>query len=412
MDLGRDAPLLILLVLSLFIAAFVAAAEAALVRITRIRAATLAADGSKRGERLHRIAEDLPRVLSAVLLAALLAQITAATVTGILADRWFGNPGVTIGSIVLTIVLFVYGEAIPKTYAVHHTDRVALLVALPVGLIARALRPVVSALAWLADIQMPGEGVTTSPTVTEDELRRLAFHAASEGEITDEDLVLIERALRFGDRRVDDIMVPRTDIVAVDGSTSVADALEVALIAGHRRLPVYHDTIDNISGVVRLRVLVAQRSANSQRLVDELAQPPLVVPTSRSLFEVLGDMQTHRSHLAVIVDEFGGTAGIVTIEDVAEELMGSMSDDTTDPIVTLGDGRVLLSGALPVEDLEAVLGEPPPEGEWNTVAGLMMGVAGRLLEVGDEVTVGARTLRVSRARGRRVLQVEVDSPAN
>ncbi len=407
MDFGRDAPLLVLLLMSLLVAAFVAAAEAALVRITRIRAATLAADGSRRGVRLHRITENLPRVLSAVLLVALLAQITAATVTGVLADRWFGNTGVTLGSIVLTVVLFVYGEAIPKTYAVQHTDRVALASSLAVAAIARVLRPVVGALAWFADIQMPGKGVTTSPTVTEDELRLLAFHAAREGEITEEDLVLIERALRFGDRRADDIMVPRTDIVAVDAATDVTEALDVALAAGHRRLPVYQGDIDHITGVVRIRALVSARAQDPDRLVDALARPPLVVPESKPLFGVLQDMQTQQRHLAVVVDEFGGTAGIVTIEDLAEELVGAVSDDSADPIVEIAGDRFLVLGGVPVEDLEVILGEAPPEGDWNTVAGMMMGMAGSLLEVGDVLEVGGRTFRVTRARGRRILQVEV-----
>ncbi len=407
MDFGRDAPLLVLLLMSLLVAAFVAAAEAALVRITRIRAATLAADGSRRGVRLHRITENLPRVLSAVLLVALLAQITAATVTGVLADRWFGNTGVTLGSIVLTVVLFVYGEAIPKTYAVQHTDRVALASSLAVAAIARVLRPVVGALAWFADIQMPGKGVTTSPTVTEDELRLLAFHAAREGEITEEDLVLIERALRFGDRRADDIMVPRTDIVAVDAATDVTEALDVALAAGHRRLPVYQGDIDHITGVVRIRALVSARAQDPDGLVDALARPPLVVPESKPLFGVLQDMQTQQRHLAVVVDEFGGTAGIVTIEDLAEELVGAVSDDSADPIVEIAGDRFLVLGGVPVEDLEVILGEAPPEGDWNTVAGMMMGMAGSLLEVGDVLEVGGRTFRVTRARGRRILQVEV-----
>ncbi|MDX1450881.1 MAG: transporter associated domain-containing protein, partial [Acidimicrobiia bacterium] len=125
-------------------------------------------------------------------------------------------------------------------------------------------------------------------------------------------------------------------------------------------------------------------------------------------FELLQDMQDSHTHLAVVVDEFGGTAGIVTVEDVAEELLGTITADRVqDPVVELDDGRVMLAGALPVEDLAEVLGQEPPEGEWNTVAGLMMGLAGRLLTVGDEVEVGDRVLRVSRARGRRITEIEV-----
>ena len=404
-----DGWLIGLLGVALAVAVFVAAGETALLRISPVRAASLASGGDRRAQRVLRLLDDLPQVLSAVLLTALLSQIGAATITGVLAQRWFGNLGVTLSSVGLTVLLFVYAEAIPKTYAVRHTDRVAFALAWPLSRLELILRPIVRALVWFADIQMPGKGVTTSPTVTEDELRRLASRAAKEGEITPEDLGLIERAFRLGDRRVDDIMVPRADIVAVAADATLDLALIVALEAGHRRLAVYADDSEDIVGVVLLRDLVRVPETRRDLLtVATLAAEPLVVPESKRVMDLLEEMQQSRIHLAVIVDEYGGTAGLVTVEDIAEELLGSLSESSDPvPVSQVADGRWSIDAALPIEDLAELVDAPLPEGDWNTVAGMIFALAGRVPEVGDEVEVPGYLLRVIGTRRRRITRVEV-----
>ena len=407
MSLSGDGVLLVVLFVLLVGAVFLAAAEAAIVRMPRVRAMSIAARGVRGGRRLAKLVDDLPQVLNAILLAALLAQIGSATVVGILSSRWFGSLGVTLASVALTLVLFVYGEALPKTYAVRHPDRVALRLARPIATLELMLRPAVSALVWIADLQMPGKGIT-SPTVTEDELRLLASRAAEEGEISDADQVLIERAFRFGDRRADDVMVPRPDIVAVASGATVEEAIALALEAGHRRLPVYEGDVENIIGVVGLRDLVRARSSGDQGPVEDLAAAPLVVPESKRIVELFEDMRRQQTHLAVVVDEYGGTAGLVTIEDLAEELIGVLGEHREDSeILGLGDDHWVVKASLPVEDLEELLGQRLPEGDFNTVAGLMMSLAGRVLERGDEVEVAGRRLVVVSARRHRIGEVEV-----
>lgn len=407
MPSSTDIPLVVALVALLLLAVFLAAAEAAVLRVTEIRARALAARGGRRSARLLDLVERLPEVLNLILLLALLAQIGSATITGILAQRWFGNLGVTIASIVLTIVLYIYGEAIPKTYAVRHAERTAMFVSAPIALLERIFRPVVSLLVWIADIQMPGKGVTTSATVTEDELRLLAVEAADEGEITDIDRHLIDRVFRFGDREVDDIMVPRPDIVAVEGSTPLSEALGIALEAGHRRLPVYSEDLDNIDGVVRLRDLIEARDRGETSLLP-VTYEPLVVPESKRVSGLLNEMQEQNNHMAVVVDEYGVTVGIVTIEDVAEELLGSISDEPARPDVhQVSQGRWEIAGSLPVEDLASELGMEIPEGEWNTAAGLMLGVAGSLLRPGSTVEVDGFEMRVETVRRRRITRISI-----
>jgi CBS domain containing-hemolysin-like protein len=408
-----DVPLIIVFVVAFGAAVFLAAAETSLLRISSVRAATLAEEGGERGERLAQLIGRLPRVLNTILLTALLSQIVAATVVGVLAERWFGSLGVTLASVVLTIVLFIYAEAIPKTYAVRHADRVGLAVSGPVTVLEWVLRPVVWLLVAIADLQAPGKGITTSPTVTEGELRLLAGRAAAEGEIEPQDRELIERAFRFGDRRTDDIMVPRTEVVGVRSDTPVEKALEIALEAGHRRLVVYETGLDDVTGIVRLRDLVAIPPDRAGIPVGHFSQEPLVAPKTKRIVALLREMQETGTHLAVVIDEYGGMAGLVTVEDIAEELLGSISEDPVDQdLVHIGETGWSVNGLLPIEDLEATVGIEFGEGEWNTVAGLVVSHLGHLPAVGDQVTVSGCTLRVTAIRGHRALRIEVMVPGS
>lgn len=409
--MSAEISLIVIFVVAFAAAVFLAAAETSLLRVSPVRAATLATTSGRRGERLARLVGRLPRVLNTILLTALLAQIGAATVVGILAERWFGSLGVTLASIGLTVVLFIYAEAIPKTYAVRHSDRVALAVSGPVTTLEWVLRPVVSLLVAIADLQAPGKGITTSPTVTEDELQILAGKAAAEGEIDSDDEELIKRVFRFGDRRADDIMIPRTEIVGVSADTPVSEALGVALEAGHRRLAVHEGSLDHVSGMVRLRDLVAVPPDRSGMAVGALSQEPLTAPETKRIVPLLREMQETGTHFAVVIDEYGGTAGIVTVEDIVEELLGSISEDDVDEeIVPLGESQWSISGLLPVEDLEDLTGVSFGEGEWNTAAGLVVTQLGRLPRVGDEVAIADCRLRVTATRGRRILRIEAAGP--
>jgi len=401
---------LVLVLGGLLIAAFVlGASEAALLRVQRVRVEVAAGEGDRRSSRLLQLLDDLPRVLNTVLLVVLLVQIGAATVTGMLSGRHFGNLGVTMASIALTVVLFVYAEAIPKTYAVRHPYQVARAMTPMLSALAWLLRPVVSVLVWFADLQAPGSGIAASTTVTEDELRRLASHAAVEGSIDETDRDLMERVFEMGDRTVDQISTPRTDVVAVNLKATVAEALEVAIRSGHRRLPIYGGDLDDIRGVVRLQDLAAAITDSPAASVLSVATRELAVPETKRVVELLSEMQSTGIHLSLAVDEHGGTAGIVTIEDVVGELVGRVSDEGEDlrPLIRpMGRGRWRVDAIAGVEDLEVATGVALPEGDWNTVGGLVIGVAGRIPSVGEVYDFHGLSLRVLDAAPQRVLIVE------
>ena len=406
MEWSRDGGLVVLFIFLFLIAVVLGAAETALVRVSRVRIAARAEEGSRRAQRTLGLLDDLPKVLNTILLVVLLVQIGAATVTGILAERWFGSLGVTIASVILTIFLFVYSEAIPKTFAYRNAATVIMALAYPIGVLTSLLRPVVSVLVMFADLHAPGKGIATTPTVTERELRSLAEAAATEGQITDADLNFIEGAFRLGDRVAEEVMVPRVDGVGIPARATAQDALDTVSRTGHRRLPVYEETIDNIVGVVRLRDLIS----GSDGTVAKRAYPPLFVAESKRVVDLLREMQDAATHVAIVVDEHGGTSGMVTIEDIIEELFGVVSEEgmvATPLLRPVGRSRWLVDGRMLTDDLEKSLGVTLPEGDWTTVAGLVMGLAGEVPRPGTELKADDLLLRVATVTRRRIRRVVV-----
>ena len=405
-----DITMLAVLAALVVAAAVLGAAEAALLRVSPVRIEVRAATGERAATRLLPLLDELPAVMNTILLVVLLVQIAAATLVGAFAARHFGSLGVTLASIVLTVVLFVYAESIPKTYAVRHPVRVAETTAPLVRVLRTVLRPVVSVLVWFADLQAPGSGIATSLVVTEQELVRLAKDAAAAGRIDASDLDLIERAFVLGDLRVDEIMVPRTEVTGIPATATTAEALDIATRSGHRRLPIYEGDLDAVIGIARLRDLAAAALEDPLRPAAELARPELLVPESRRVVDLLGDMQSSGLHFAVVVDEHGGTEGIATIEDVVAQLVGDITDPEKrrDPaIYRIGPARWRADAAIGVEALEAAIGVELPAGDWTTLGGLLVANAGRIPERGDVLEIGGLRFQVIDARPQRIVTIEV-----
>ncbi len=409
--LYKELPLLVVLVVLLVMATFLAASEASMQRVSHVRVQALANGGDKRARRMLKLLERFSPVLDAILLGELLVQIGSATLAGVIAHVFFESLGATAASIGVTLVLFVYGEVIPKTIAVRNSTSVALALSRLIRICEFALRPIVILLVAFADLQLPGKAVRPSPTVTEDELRGMAKTAAKEGEITASDRELIERAFRFGDRTAQEIMVPRVDITSIEADTRADVALETAVGMSHSRLLVSDADADHILGVVRIHDLIGAAAESPPPKVSALATPlPTSVATQR-IDDLLRTMRREGSKMAIVVDEFGGTAGVVGIEDVLEELVGEIEgygESHFDSPRELESGRWRVDGLMPVSELSSFLHKPLPEGEWQTVAGLVIGLAGRLPSVGEEVVGAGFRFRVAELEDKRVVTVDIE----
>jgi len=408
---ATDIWLLVVIVVLVAVAAWLAAAETAITRMTRSRAAALAEQDPVRGKRVQRIVENLERDLNAVYLSVNIVQTVQAALVGLLAARLFGPLGVAIGIVLNVVVLFTLAEAAPKTWALQHTERAALLTAPTVEWIGGVLRWPARTLIGAANVLLPGKGLKKGPFVTEEEILALAEEAAEADVIEQSERELIESIIDFGDTVVREIMVPRPDVVSIASDATVTDVVELAISSGLSRIPVYGDNSDDVTGMVYLKdAYELERTGGGGRSVTDVARPAHFVPETKRVAELLTEMQARKIHISVAIDEYGGTAGIVTLEDLLEELVGEIHDefDTDAPDVErLDDGDLLVKATFNVGGLNEEFDLDLPEGSWDSVGGLVFGTLGRVPVPGDVVEFDDARLIVERVDGRRVSRVRV-----
>ncbi len=408
---GSDIALLVVVLVLVVAAAFLAVAETAITRMTKSKAAALAEQHPRRGPAVKRIVGNLERDLNAVYLAVNIVQTVQAALVGVLAARLFGPIGVAVGIVLNVAVLFTLAEAAPKTWALQHTERAALLTAPVVEFIGRLMRWPARGLIGVANIVLPGKGLKAGPFVTEEEILALAEEAAEASVIEDSEAELIASIIDFGDTVVREVMVPRPDVVAVGRDASVSETVTVAIDAGLTRLPVFGTGPDDVVGVVNVRrAFKAEREGAGATSVTTVMSDPFFVPETKPVRDLLSEMRSLRTHLAIVVDEYGGNAGVVTLEDLLEELVGEIDDEfdrAAEQVKELPGGDRLVVGSYNVGDLSDDLEVPLPEGDWDTVGGLVFSHLGRVPVVGDVVELDHARMVVERVDGRRVTRVRV-----
>jgi CBS domain containing-hemolysin-like protein len=397
----------------LFLLAIVLAiAETAFLQMNRVKAIALEEQGDKRASRLARMLEKPERTVNAVTLLALAAQLITSYLLGIL----FGGSGwwIVVLSLVLNvIVFFVFAEAAPKTWAIQHPETAALRSSAFLRFVTDfpPIRWIVRGLLGFVNAILPGKGLKKGPFVTEGEIRQLADVAAEEAAIETSERELIHSIFEFGDTLVREVMLPRPDMVAVEADATVDEAIETAILAGKSRLPAYEDSTDNIVGLVFLKDLVASRSGGAgSEPVRHTLRHAHYVPESKRVAELLREMQTEKFHMAIVVDEYGGTAGLVTMEDLLEEIVGEITDeyDVEEPnIERLADGRLRVAGRTAIDEVDELLDVELPQDEWDTVGGLVFHALGHVPAEGECVTVSGLDFCAERVKDRRILSVLV-----
>lgn len=403
-ELEMSVAIVVLFVVSIFLAM----AETALTRLSPTRARAIAGEGGMGARRLPALVERPEEFLNVVLLVVLVCQLVQATLVGILGERLFGSWGVAVATIVNVVVVFVVAEAIPKTWAIEHTERAARLSSGVVWRLSRLwpLPWIARGLIGLTNVIIPGKGLKKGPFVSEEEFLALAEEAVSADILEEGERELIEQVIEFGDTICREVMMPRPDVLAVADTMSVAEVLDRSLTAGHSRVPVYGDGIDDVTGVAYVKDLVrASRSGRDGDPVRRFARRPFFVPETKRIAELLGEMRSRKSHIAVVVDEYGGTAGIVTMEDLIEELVGEISDeyDVDDAMVQhLPGGSVRLRARMSIDEASEVLGVELPDGDWDTLGGLMFHLLGHVPFEGESVVHDGFRLRAEQVKGRRI----------
>jgi putative hemolysin len=399
----------VLVIVAIIGTGFFAASEIAITRMNRVRALRLQEEGRRGAGALVRIVESPAPYLNVILFLTLLFTIGGSTVATSFAVRHFHRVGEIVATILMTLLLFVFAEVTPKTFAIQRTDRVALFVAPAIAFLGRLLGPFAKALLRLANVLMPGKGLKEGPYITEQELLASAAVASEEGVIEEDEKELIHSIFEFGDTIVREVMVPRPDVIAIEDTATLHDIQALVLEHGYSRIPVFHEDLDDVVGVVFAKdVLKAMHQGDGERALTDICRPARFVPESKRVADLLREMQKEKFHQALVTDEYGSVTGIVSLEDLLEELVGEITDeyDTETPdVVEVGDGSYRVSGKTSIDDVNELLGAELPDEEWDTVAGLVLDLFGRIPLNGEETAFQGLRFMVEEVRGRRVATV-------
>jgi CBS domain containing-hemolysin-like protein len=408
-----DGVLVVVVVVLLGASAVLALAETSLVRMSRAKALALEDDGRRGARVLVRLTENPQGFLNPVLLMVLICQLVVATLVGILAHSWFGAWGVAAATVFEIVVIFVLGEAVPKNWAVHHPERAALFSAPLVSAIVRfwPVRMVSGALIGLANLLIGEQGQYLGTSVTESELLAMADVAVEGDVIETEERALIHSIIEFGDTVVREVMVPRPDMVTIGVDETVEAVLERALEVGYSRMPVVEQQVDDVVGIAYTKDMIrALRAGQGADPVRTHLRTAHFVPETKRVSDLMREMQADQFHQAVVVNEYGGTAGLVTLEDLIEELVGEIVDefDVEEVAVEeLGSGELSVSARLPIDEVNELTDASLPEGAWDTVGGLVFDLLGHVPDAGESVTVDGLRLVADRVNGRRIERVRI-----
>jgi CBS domain containing-hemolysin-like protein len=392
------------------VAGLFASAETALARISRVRVEELVRDDGHRARMLSEVVADSPRYLNLILLLRVSCELGATVIVTIVCTNWLGENWrayVTAAALMIVVSYIAVGVS-PRTLGRQHVDRVALLGAAVIHPLARVLGPLPKLLILLGNALTPGKGFREGPFTSEAELRDLVDLAEQRRLIQPDEREMIHSVFELGDTLVREVMVPRTDMVFIERDKTLRQALSLALRSGFSRIPVVGENEDDVVGIAYLKDMVRRsheyRDGESVERIDSIMRPATYVPDSKPIDELLREMQARQTHCAVVIDEYGGTAGLVTIEDILEEIVGEITDEydqETPPVEELEDGRARITARLPVEDLAELYGVEIDVDEVETVGGLLAHALGRVPIAGSQATVAGLRLTAENLAGRR-----------
>ena len=403
------------LVILVAFSAFFSASETAFSSLNQIRLKSRADDGDRTAARVLAMSEQYDKLLSTILIGNNIVNIAAASIGTIIFTKMLGaERGATVSTMVLTIVVLIFGEVTPKSLAKEMPETIATAVAPVLSLLMLVLTPLTWLFSQWKRLLSHFVHSSESDTITEGELMTMVSEAENDGELTDRESELIRSAIEFDDVEVEEILTPRVDVVAVADDISLEELAQTFAESGYSRLPVYHGTIDNIIGVVHEKDFYIARLKKATK-IDDLVAPTLYTTGSTQISQLLRTLREQHHHMAVVVDEYGGTEGIITLEDILEELVGEIwdeHDEVTEDFRKQSDGSWLVSGSASVDDLYEELDLPEEEDiDSNTVNGLVQEKTCHLPKVGDRFTLGEYDGVVTRTAKRRVTEVRLTPAA-
>ncbi|ELY64382.1 hemolysin family protein [Natronococcus jeotgali] len=407
----------LVLVVLLGLSGFFSSSEIALFNLPKHRLETMVEDGVEGAGLVKSLKDDPHRLLVTILVGNNIVNIAMSSIATALLSIYFGGlVGVVLATFGVTAVVLLFGESVPKSYAVENTESWSIRISKPLKATEYLLFPLIVLFDYLTRQvnKLTGStGAIESPYVTRDEIQEMIESGEREGVLEEEEHEMLTRIFRFNQTIVKEVMTPRLDMTAISKDAGIDEAIETCIQSGHARVPVYEGSLDNVQGVVHIRDLVRDLNYGEAETEDleiaDLIQPTLHVPESKNVDELLTEMRENRMHMAIVIDEFGTTEGLVTMEDMVEEIIGEILEGGEEqPIEEIDDETVLVRGEVNIEDVNEALEIDLPEGEeFETIAGFIFNRAGRLVEEGEEIEFDGVRITVETVENTRIMKARL-----
>jgi len=406
---GSQLGQIVVLFLLLICSAFFSASETAIFSSKKVRIRHLAEEGDPRAILTSRLLEQPNRLISTILVGNNVVNIGATALATTLAIGIFGDTGAGIATGFMTVIILVFGEITPKTLASRRAEEVALKTSRFINTLGIILWPLIKVLNLLTNalIKIFGGQSKESPLVTEEEIRMLVNVGQEEGLLDQDEREMINSIFEFDETLVREVMIPRIDIIAVNAAESIDNVIKLIVAVGHSRIPVFENTVDDIVGVLYAKDLFEPLlgKEGTRGSIKQLMRPAYYVPESKRVRDLFAELRKEKVHMAIVLDEYGGTAGLVTIEDLIEEIVGDIQDEfdrEEKNIETLSDGELLVDARTPIYDINEILELDLPDDEFDTISGLVFHNLGKLPYEGQELDIGSLHVIVAKVTGRRI----------
>ncbi len=405
---------LVLLVICLLLSAFFSSSETAFISLQRFRVEHLVKTEVKGARRVAKMIERPERVLSTILLGNNFVNTAAAALGTILAvSVWGQERGILIATVGVTIILLIFAETTPKTIAVHHAEKLSLAYARPLQVMSWVFAPFVLVLSWIASsfTKLVGGTPVSRSLISDEEIRTMISVGHKEGTVEEAEARLLHKVFDFGDRPVSEVMVPRLEVVAIEQGSKIADFLALYAESPMSRFPVYKENMDNVAGILSVKdvlMALAKNAIDDQSVIDDLIRPTYFTPETKRINELFAEMQDKNYRMAVVVDEYGGTAGIVSLSRLVEEIVGPVGDELAEAekeYEAINEYTFQVDGGMRIEEVNEKMNLGLPEGGYETIAGFVLHLLGYIPRQGEQLRYKGLKLVITKMRGLKIEEI-------
>ena len=412
--MSAEALYLVLLLICLVLSAFFSSSETAFMSLPRYRVQHLVDSKVKGAKRVARLIERPEKLLSTILLGNNFVNVAAAALATVLAmSVWGQETGVVVATIGLTIVILIFSETTPKTFATQHAEKLSLIYARPIEAIAWLFTPVVAVLSWIASAftRLAGGTPLSQSLVSEEEIRSMIKVGHREGTVEEAEAEMLHNVFEFGDRPVSEAIVPRPEVVSIEKGTTLAGFLATYAESPMSRFPVYEENMDNVVGILSIKdtlMALAKGTLDREDTIDGLIRPAYFTPETKPIGKLFTEMRDKNYRMCVVVDEYGGTAGIVSLSRLMEEIVGPVGDELAEAekeYETINENTFQVDGGMRIEEANEEMGLQLPEGDYETVAGFVLHLLGHIPKPGQQVKYRDLKMVITKMRGRKIDEI-------